>query len=189
MTSIVRKFPTEGRCLRYVDLLLTHFISRGCKPSRVKVECPFRPELLDRARYIEAHFVTDSVAYPISRNVNKPEILATTRSYLRRDFQIFNDFWSNLANPNDGSVSTANLIVELCLKDTWEGEDQDWFDLWKDYRYYATGKVISNHELPYILNIEAEELNFFRLTETKTSEAVRTLNEMLDELESEEEGP
>lgn len=118
MTSMRMRADNYEMCLAEVEKLVVSLSSRGVKICRIKIECPFYAHYSGQARYIESHFETTEFILPVSRNAKKTTLLATDRTYDHAEFDSF-------AQRYHGAE------VELCLFDSWVGEDQDWFDLYK----------------------------------------------------------
>lgn len=122
MTSFVQKHDNFYICYDVVEELVAKFKKQKVDIYRVKIECPYIPRYSGVACYIESHFVTKDVKYPVSRNQNKKDMLATVRLYGSPD-KYFEEY-SEFAN------KWKKEVVELCLHDTFANEDLDWFELW-----------------------------------------------------------
>lgn len=115
MTSQVARFSNYILCKEYVDdivRLIPNVI-------RVKIECPYYNHYIDQSCYVESHFLSDDFKFPTSRNQRKTELLATDRTYDKSEYQMFTEKYKD-------------VIIELCLFDSYHTEDKDWFN------YYAT---------------------------------------------------
>jgi hypothetical protein len=117
MTSDVKKLSNFALCKSHVFWVVEQFESFGVKIHRVKIECPFYDHYLHSGRYIESHFPTTDIVYPISRNQKKTTISATAREYDQTQFTAFAKKW-------------VDVTVEICLYDSNVEGDKDWFDLW-----------------------------------------------------------
>lgn len=117
MTSFVRKFSHYDQCKSYVDKIYRMYVLDGLTVHRVKIESPVYEHYIDSSLYIESHFESDQVDYPISRNQKKTVCLATDREY---DIKRYDEFIEKHRDHD----------LELCLFDTNPREDYDWLELW-----------------------------------------------------------
>lgn len=111
MTSQALKFSNFDACFEYVNSLGNF--------KRIKIECPVYEHYIDKSLYLESHFYTKKPYFPLSRNINKEELMGTDRVYCREEYSKFMNMWHG-------------EILELCLFDSFVEEDFDWFNLYKE---------------------------------------------------------
>jgi hypothetical protein len=126
MTSLVIKYFQEDsyeECKFLVDQIVENYEKDGVQIHRVKIECPFYDHYVSSSLYIESHFESDGIYYPISRNQSKTVLLATDREYDKDGYWDFKD-------------KHEDKELELCLYDTSPREDVDWLEMFEGYNEY-----------------------------------------------------
>jgi hypothetical protein len=118
MTSHVYRCTNYDLCKEFVDDIVSKLTEVDIK--RVKIECPYYAHYRKQSLYFESHFTSNDNKYPLSRNQNKTECLATVREY---DQDKYKDVLSK---------SGENPTLELCLYDSNVQEDLDWFSLYEN---------------------------------------------------------
>lgn len=126
MSSIQKSFFNYKRCIEWVNDLVIELIKNRCSIQRVKIESPYRINYAKKAIYIESHFYPFNQQFPISRNFSSQKLLATDREYDKNNFYKFKEKYKK-----------QKAEVELCLFDTFINEDKDWFDLYKQKKFYG----------------------------------------------------
>ena len=108
------------RCENYEACLAQTLAFAKTLPGvvRIKIECPVYAHYIDQSLYMESHFDTTSLDYPVSRNQKKTGLMGTDRVYDHAGYDPFRLKW-------------AGQTLELCLYDTNVDEDKDWFSFWK----------------------------------------------------------
>ena len=89
---------------------------------RVKIECQYSQELTPLSLYIESHFELEHISskHPtsVTYSGNKlGKLIGTDRSFDKSKFDGFSKKYNK-----------DNCIVELCLLDTYQSMDTDWFE-------------------------------------------------------------
>ncbi len=116
MCSLVKHFDSYEQCKDFVDDLEVSLKSRII---RVKIECPYYPEYVERSVYIESHFSKHLGKHALSRNKMSGKIIGTSRMYEKEQYN-----WFRMLFKEDAEV-------ELCLYDDYIREDFDWFKLYE----------------------------------------------------------
>jgi len=115
MSSFISKHSNLKECKKYVKNLITNLSS---EVIRVKIESPYYKHYKDKALYLESHFTPTDTLYPISQNNRTGKLMATDRTYDKKQYMGFMDKWKG-------------EDVEMCLADSFVEEDADWFNLYK----------------------------------------------------------
>ena len=119
MTSQTYRFESYDNCLKEV-LRITEEIKKECPVIRVKIESVYYAHYSKQSLYIETHFDSTEMKFPTSKNKNKSNLLATDRTKNKDQYYFFMKKY--LANE-----------IELCLYDTFEDEDLDWFNEYPEW--------------------------------------------------------
>ena len=114
MSSFISKHKDLADCQRMVNSILANL---SCEIIRVKIESPYYEHYKKKSLYLESHFAPVNDLYPISQNNRTGKLLATDRTYKKKDYKAFIDKWKG-------------EDVEMCLIDTFVAEDEDWFKLY-----------------------------------------------------------
>lgn len=115
MTSHVYRFENYDRCSLCVQNVVNKFEIAGVRVIRVKIESPYYEHYRAQSLYMESHFQAEDFKYPTSKNQRKTTLLATDRTEDKTKYEAFK-------NQHKGNE------LELCLYDSFQAEDKDWFD-------------------------------------------------------------
>ncbi len=125
MTSHVHRCENYDECKKFVDNVVNQLQEAGVQIVRVKIECPFYAHYKDKSIYFEVHYEAVNNCYPLSKNQGKSVYLCTAREY---DKEKYDALWLKHIHYS----SRRDLVVELCLYDTYVEEDKDWFELYEN---------------------------------------------------------
>jgi hypothetical protein len=114
MSSFISKHTNLTECKKYVKSILPNIAS---DVIRVKIESPYYEHYKAKALYLESHFKPIDTLYPISQNNRTGKLMATDRTYNKKEYKAFIDKWKD-------------EDVEMCLVDSFVEEDADWFELY-----------------------------------------------------------
>lgn len=117
MTSQVFRFGSYNECKFYIDCRVKELEKHGVQIIRVKIESPDYPHYRSQSCYMESHFNDRDGTFPMSRNLRKTSVLATSREYDKNKYDEFHELYKDVE-------------LELCLFDSFVGEDADWFSLY-----------------------------------------------------------
>lgn len=138
MTSHVVSSTSYKDCKEWVDSIVDCFKKQNVDVFRVKIECPFYSEYVDQAIYIEAHNKVNiknlvDINFPLSKTQHKPEnILSTDRLYHTRSLNAYSPL-SKMDKFIEFRDTHRNFQeIELCLFDSFVGQDYEWFSLYKN---------------------------------------------------------
>lgn len=121
MTSFTRYFDDANKAVSFSGALKRRFEEAGVVIHRVKIETPvFYNHYAHRTKYLECHFLASDFEYPLSRNVDKPKILALDRCYDAEKFPQFESIY-------------ADHDVERCIYDNNPQLDNKWLSQWPQY--------------------------------------------------------
>ncbi len=120
MTSQIFKFENYEKCHAHVQNVVDQLLAADVDIERVKIECPDYKHYREQSLYMESHFEIDEPkGYPTSKNQKKDTLLATDRTSFKELYDGFAEEYKDKE-------------VELCLWDTNEYQDIDWFSSYEE---------------------------------------------------------
>lgn len=120
MSSFIQKYDTLGQAVDATHILVQHL--KSAEIIRVKIESPYDEYYTPMCLYIESHFLFDGkYDYPVSKNIASGKMMCTDRCYDKSQYGLVANKWMK-----------EDKEVEMCVYDSFQLEDEDWFALYKN---------------------------------------------------------